>query len=208
VTNLPDYDGVVKLVESCDKYDIDYDIIVCAWKGFFTKINEAYKRSVQIKNKYDYILFVDAHDVCFVGDFDNIREYLECHLEYDCVFSTEKACWPASSLSGLYPENKSDWKYLNSGSYLFKIDRFIDIIESNMPDIHCDDQLYFTQLLLSGKMNCKLDTECRLFQSLAHDDGSSFDVVDGKFQNVKTETFPVVLHGNGKSNLIFKYYGL
>ena len=45
----------------------------------------------------DYILFVDAHDVIFVGGLEEIERKIKLFPEHDCIFSAEKACWPDGS---------------------------------------------------------------------------------------------------------------
>jgi hypothetical protein len=204
VSNLPNYEGLLRLKASLLKYNIDHEIIITKWEGFYTKINEAYKFC---KNTdYDLILFVDAHDVIFTGSIDGL--YKLNYSRRDCVFSSEKACWPDSNLADTYPtkELSTPWKYLNSGSYLFKTKRFVDVYEANPPSLDCDDQRYFTSLYLEGKMDCTLDTSCRVFQSVAFESEGDFTITD-KLKNNITGSYPLVLHGNGRTDME-KFYHL
>lgn len=203
VTNLPTHPGVIQLKKSLIKHQVDNDIIVTPWQGFFTKVDEAYKYCK--KTDADWIVFVDAHDVVFVDGIDAIKERITKFRDCDCIFSVEKACWPDPDLASLYPECESQWKYLNSGTYLFKPQKLVETVEKNLPKIGIDDQLYFHKHLLNENMDCVLDTNCEIFQTLAHDDGSSFGMVDGKFTNLLTNTNPIIVHGNGRSAETYDY---
>jgi hypothetical protein len=197
---------MVELKKSMKKYEIDNEIIYCAWRGFYTKINEAYKYCKKHLD-LDYILFVDAHDVIFVNRIEPIEVLiLKYFKQYDCVFSVEKACWPDASLADKYPECDTPWKYLNSGSYLFKPQKLIDYVDRHPIEIGMDDQLYFTNMFLSKETNCKLDTDCKIFQSIAFESEGEFSIDNG-FHNNVTNSNPIILHGNGKTNMD-KYYNL
>lgn len=198
VSNLPSM--TFELSRSMIKYNIDNEIIYCDWEGFYTKISETYNFCKTLKG-YDYILFVDAHDVIFKGDIKTIIEKINTFPEHDCIFSTEKACWPNTELALKYKKSPYPWNYLNSGSYLFKIDKFLQIIEENKPFIGMDDQLYFTELYLDNKINCILDVECKIFQSVAFEDNNDFSIENGVIKNNITNSFPIVIHGNGKTDL-------
>lgn len=203
VTNLPTHPGVVNLKKSLIKHNVDNDIIITPWQGFFTKVDEAYK---YCKNTdADWILFVDAHDVVFTGGLDKIKNKLSLFPDCDGVFSSEKACWPDASLSNQYPECSSQWKYLNSGTYLLKPKKLIEAVDSNPPSIGIDDQFYWSKHFLNGTINIVLDTNCEIFQTLAHDDGSSFGIIDGEFTNKIIGSTPIIVHGNGLAFEEFDY---
>jgi len=203
VTNVPTLKGVVDLKKSLIKYGIPNQIIVTPWQGFYTKVNEAYKYAKECNS--EYLLFVDAHDVIFVGGMDEIERKIKLFPEHDAIFSSEKACWPDGSIANQYPETDSQWKYLNSGTYLFKPQKLIDAVESNPPTIGIDDQLYWTKHFLNEKNRIILDTNCEIFQTLAHDNGDSFGIIDGKFTNKVTGTNPLIAHGNGRAFDEFDY---
>lgn len=203
VTNLPNHAGLIELKKSLIKHGVEHEIIVTPWQGFFTKVNEAYKYAKECTA--DYILFVDAHDVLFVGAIADVVERINKFPEHDCIFSAEKACWPSPELADQYPPSDSQWKYLNSGTYLFKPKKLVETVDKLPPEIGIDDQLYFTQHLLNDRMNCILDINCEIFQTLAHDNGDSFGMVDGKFTNNVTGSNPVVVHGNGLALEEFDY---
>lgn len=211
VTNLPKDKGVLRFLESAKRHNLEVNLIVTPWQGFFTKVDQAYEHS---KNTYaDYILFVDTHDVVFVDNLDRLKSRIIELGSPDAIFSTEKACWPDATKAEEYPKNNdfefTQWKYLNSGSYLATPRFIIDSVEEKPPVIGIDDQLYWTEHYLAYQElpfpYMELDHKCELFQTLAHDDGSSFGVVDGKFTNKITNTNPIVVHGNGRAMDEFDY---
>lgn len=201
VCSHPNDPGYIRLKASMDKFGYDYMTIVTPWRGFGTKIIETYNYVETIKNEYDAFIFIDAFDVIFIRPQASIESVLnEIQVDYDCIFSTEKACWPDSDKASLFPVIDSPWKYLNSGSYLYKIDRFIELVSNNMPEYAVDDQRYFTSLFLDGYMACILDSGCEIFQSIAFAEESDFSITRDSFKNIKTNTRPTILHANGKTD--------
>jgi len=69
-----------------------------------------------------------------------------------------------------------------------------------------DDQLYFTNMYLSKELDCNLDTDCKIFQSIAFESKGDFSIDGGLYNNI-TKRRPIILHGNGKTNLE-PYYNL
>lgn len=190
VTNVPD--ATRHLRYSLDKFNWDYEVIVTKWQGFYTKINEAYKWC--LRNTDEYFMLVDGHDVIFCKEFSPIE------FSTDGFFSAEKNCYPNPLLSAKYPKTPYEWRFLNSGSYIYNREKFIDLYERNIPFIGIDDQLYFTELFLKGE-NISLDTNCQLFQSIAFESEGDFSWFNQEFHNLKTDTYPTILHGNGKADM-------
>jgi hypothetical protein len=196
VTNIPDNLGVLKLKKTLDAHNLDYTIFYRLWEGFYTKIKTAYDFA-KSNTEYDYILFIDTHDVVFMSGIDDIISKINTFGDFNALFSCEKACWPEPSLAAQYDNCDSQWKYLNSGGYLIKPEYLINLVDSTPIFAGMDDQLYFTKLHL--KNHFKLDNNCEIFQTLAHDNGSSFDLSDNLFLNKITNTRPCIIHGNGTS---------
>ena len=139
-------------------------------------------------------MLVDGHDVIFCKEFSPIE------FSTDGFFSAEKNCYPNPLLSAKYPKTPYEWRFLNSGSYIYNREKFIDLYERNIPFIGIDDQLYFTELFLKGE-NISLDTNCQLFQSIAFESEGDFSWFNQEFHNLKTDTYPTILHGNGKTDM-------
>lgn len=204
VTNAPQHPGCQQLTRSLDVFGYDYHVIQTTWRGFGTKINEAAKYAESIQGEYSHILLVDAHDVIFLAPPDAITAR---YNDPDrMLFSCEKACWPSPGLASHYPFISSDWRYLNSGSYLAPIPVYLDMIGRHPVAYTYDDQLYFTERYLSGQWPIDLDDRCRIFQSIAFQADSDFETVDGRaIFNNKTGTYPTVIHGNGRTPMGWVY---
>ncbi len=202
VTNNPNHPGVERLTKSAEKFGWELYVIDAQWKGFGTKLIETYNFLIN-NPQIESFVFVDAHDVVVLSDpkhFNNILNY--CQLESKIIVSCEKACWPDSSLADKYSEYWSEWKYVNSGLYYAPSDIFIKVFESSPPEYHEDDQLWLTNMFLnqSGE-DIKTDSHCMLFQSYSHIADDDFAYRDGLLINLKTNTAPIFIHGNGRTDM-------
>jgi hypothetical protein len=200
VTNIPNHPGVERLTKSADRFGWELYIIDAKWKGFGTKLIETH--SFLINNpQIESFVFVDAHDVVVLGSPEEFNNILGPY-EDKFITSCEKACWPEGSLANQYPDSDSEWKYVNSGSYYAPSDIFIKVFESSPPEYHDDDQLWLTNAFLNQPgNNIQLDTQCSLFQSYSHIEDNDFAYMDGRLINLKTNTTPIFIHGNGRTDM-------
>lgn len=101
-----------------------------------------------IKNKYKYILFLDATDTNFITDpSDIITKFHE--LNCSIVMGAEKGLWPLTNFTYLYDYKPilTEYKYLNSGTYLGYTDQIIYHLENiicNNYHAGIDDQGHWT----------------------------------------------------------------
>lgn len=148
------------------------------------------------------IMFTDSYDVLINDEPKNIVKKFR-DMESAVVFSAEKTCWPDDSLVESYPMTMSDYRFLNSGGFIGYGDHISNIINKVEVGNDYDDQLYYTERFfesLKGDKNIKLDHQQELFQTL----GSAVNdvkIVDGKIYNHNTNTYPLVIHGNGGSTV-------
>jgi FkbM family methyltransferase len=121
-----------------------------------------------IKDKYDYILFLDGTDTNFISSPNNI---IESFKSFNCsvLLGAEYGLWPPTNYVHLY-ENKpklTDKFYLNSGTYIGYTDKIIyhlkDIIEKKYQEGIDDQGRWSIQYLLSDDI--KIDQECKIFFS-------------------------------------------
>ena len=189
------------------------------------KLSAFGKISNQLLNKYPDItlLFLDGFDVLFQqGPREIMKKYKE--INTPLVYSAEKNCWPGKNKTfcDLYPRNfkvqdiynqtrsKDDSKvpvrFLNSGlligSVLESVDFFKDTIKyiENKVD---DDQEIANLIFTSGKHNMTVDYYSSMFQSMWKSIRDiKVNYTNGLFQNIRTGTFPSLIHFNGdKSGL-------
>jgi hypothetical protein len=203
VTNNPNHPGVERLTKSAEKFGWELYVIDAQWKGFGTKLIETYNFLIN-NPQIERFVFVDAHDVVVLSDPETFNSVLSWYnKENKMLVSCEKACWPDSSLSKQYTHSDSEWKYVNSGLYYAPSDIFIKVFESSRPEYHDDDQLWLSKRYLDDKTNCKvsLDDCCSLFQSYSHIADNDFAYRDGLLINLKTNTAPIFIHGNGRTDM-------
>lgn len=199
VTNNPNHSGVERLTKSAERLGWEVYIIEAKWKGFGTKLKETeyfLKQNPQVES----FVFVDAHDVVVLGSPEEFNENLR--IVPSIVVSCEKACWPVSELAVAYPSRDvGEWKYINSGLYYSDSDSFIKLFESSPPSYEDDDQEWFTRSYLRNDYHIIRDFNCILFQSYSHIADDDFAYRDGRLINLKTNTTPIFIHGNGRTDM-------
>ncbi|VDK32099.1 unnamed protein product [Taenia asiatica] len=156
------------------------------------------------------LLFVDSYDVVFMDSVDSFLRKYEA-LQHRVIFSAEKFCWPQPSLMSKYPvvdENES--RFLNSGSFVGPIADIFRIISHSPIENADDDQLFYTKIFLDPdlrqELDIALDTRSELFQNLngALDDiRVDYNEDTGYLVNTRTNTRPVIAHGNGPIKVQF-----
>jgi hypothetical protein len=199
VTNNIEHPGLKRLIDSAERFGWEVYVIEATWKGFGTKLIETeyfLKQNPQIES----FVFVDAHDVVVLGSPEEFNENLS--FSQSIVVSCEKACWPVQELAVSYPSNDvGDWKYINSGLYYADSDSFIKLFDSSPPLYEDDDQEWFTRSYLRNDYHIIRDFNCILFQSYSHIADDDFAYSDGRLINLKTNTRPIFIHGNGRTDM-------
>lgn len=205
-TNLY-HPGAIELKRSLDTFEWNYEFINGPYINYGSKMVRAYEYAKQ--TDCTHLFIVDAYDV-FV--LDSMEEALSRIEDKDSViFNAEQGCWPYDQWEYLYPPCESRWKYLNGGAAFVSVKRFIKMFEDH-PIQHLDnDQVNLAKLYLTEreKYKIKLDTNCEVFQSVAFEKEGEFayNEVDGFIYNLKTNTTPIIIHGNGGTSMK-KFYHL
>jgi hypothetical protein len=202
VTNNPNHPGVERLTKSAEKFGWELYVIDAQWKGFGTKLIETYNFLIN-NPQIESFVFVDAHDVVILGSPEEFNFELGFPFA-SIVVSCEKACWPVAELAVAYPSNDvGEWKYINSGLYYSTSDSFIKLFESSPPSYEDDDQEWFTRSYLRNNYDYHIirDFNCILFQSYSHIADDDFAYRDGRLINLKTNTAPIFIHGNGRTDM-------
>ncbi|EDW19270.1 procollagen-lysine,2-oxoglutarate 5-dioxygenase [Drosophila mojavensis] len=217
-------DGYRRYIRSAQVYDIEVTTLGLGeeWQGGDMKglgggykINLLRKAVEELKDAEDtIILFTDSYDVVFTAPLTEILEKFK-ESGAKVLFSAEKYCWPDKSLADSYPAvGAKESRYLNSGAFIGYAPQVVELLKEEIEDTG-DDQLYYTKIFLDeakrAKLNIKLDTQSRLFQSL---NGAQNDVkleVDldsnqGVLQNIDFLTTPAIIHGNGPSKINLNAY--
>jgi hypothetical protein len=145
-----------------------------------------------------HILFLDSFDVVLAAGLDEIMAAYQ-EIGHTILFSAEKSCAPDPSLSAHYPPAQTPFRYLNSGCFMGPVDEItrtcLKVSEYNQ-----SDQLTLHQVFLKGDSGIGLDVGCRIFQCLFNV-GDELDYLGDRIYNRRTDTCPLVFHGNGFSDM-------
>ena len=209
-----DTDGLKRLRESASRYGIPLKVLGLekSWTGGEVarlenpgggqKIN-LLKPYLQELEDDDILVFVDGYDVVFTGDIESALEAFNNDFPKDVVFSAEKSCWPDSGLANSYPKVDSEYRFLNSGTFIGKVSELKKITEEEILDTD-DDQLYYTKKLLSGQYSMQLDSFCSIFQTIEAAWGDikyihTSEDGEGNLINKVFNKKPIMVHGNGST---------
>jgi len=195
----PNHPGWLKLEESLKRHGWSYHPIVRDWKGFGTKIIGLYE--YLCATDMDEFIYLDAYDNYCIA---NPEEFKFKKKDYQMIVSSEKGCYPDTYKMGMFPVVNHEWKYLNSGQIYGNKEHFINVYNSNPPRFEDDDQRWYTERFLAMPDKIGLDY-CNIFQSVAFEVESDFTLTYNRLYNNKTHTFPMFIHGNGKTDMS-KFY--
>ena len=161
----------------------------------------------------EIILYLDSFDtMVFAKDKEIEKRFLDSGL--DVLFAAEKVCWPDENLKSHFEKDS----YLNSGSILFKNSKYQKILQliANILNPYakeCDQYLHTLRYAVANlDVKSALDKDRKIFQCLNGEDVSSFEEVNGRFLNKKSNSYPIIFHGNGTDgfhnlNRMFNYDG-
>ena len=198
----PNHAGWLKLEESLKRHGWEYVTIVKEWKGFGTKIIGLYEHLV---NAYDEdFIYLDAYDNYCIAPPDEFN--YKHRGGTGLIISAEKGCYPDSHNRGKFASVPHEWKYLNSGQIYGKREDFMKLFEQNPVRFEDDDQRWYTDRFLERRSSISLDY-CNIFQSVAFEVEGDFTLTYNRLYNNKTHTFPMFIHGNGKTDMT-KFYAL
>lgn len=200
ITTISDqsHPGWKTLERSLIKFGWDYDVMQSDYHGFGTKMVNAYNYAKT--TDCTHLFIVDAYDVVVLG---TMSEALEKLGNKDMVWNAEKAAWPYEQWGMLYPEVDSEWKYLNGGACFVEVKKFIQMLDDYpiMPTDNDQVVLAATYIVDRNSYGMSLDTACKAFQSYAHIADDDYAYRDGRLWNIKNETCPVIIHGNGHTDM-------
>jgi hypothetical protein len=206
-SNNPTHPGLLQFIKSVDKFKWDYHIVRgTEWHNFGTKHVKILEYVSTLSSDYTHVFVVDSHDVCVLG---TMNEALSKLSDDDIVFNAEKACWPDQSQEIRYPPCQYKTRFLNGGVCFARKDVYLDLAKQIRSSD--DDQRVFTKYYLD-KTRFKdkvitLDTSCKVFQCYSFVESGEFTFTSDTLINAMTNTRPVIIHGNGRTDMS-KVYGL
>jgi hypothetical protein len=186
-------------------HDAGIDLLWMELKPFSWRKLIMWERDVARQYPSNLIAFADAWDMLFLGTKGEFEDVIGAQ---PLLFHSEKVCWPDSRKAQFYPDTDSPWRYVNGtgpAGLGDAISAAIDYGMSHFPitneyggvsDATQDnDQRFWTDVYLSGVG--KLDTDCRLSQSLVDLATGDLAVKDRRIVNKITGAKPLFLHANG-----------
>ena len=185
--------------------DIEVLPILTNWTwDFYPKSLSVYE-TLKTLNEDTIVLICDSYDVLPVKGITNEKlfQHIKDNLDLNKVtFNAEKNCYPNVNLKPLYPNIDSEWKYLNGGLYVGSVKNILIMLENSLPKmVNVIDQEVFSLSFVKNEYNIDIDYECKVFQTLFMLNDGDLTIEDGNVKNNKTNTFPILIHGNGKSSL-------
>ncbi|XP_050425318.1 procollagen-lysine,2-oxoglutarate 5-dioxygenase isoform X2 [Adelges cooleyi] len=216
-------DGLKRYLHSANTYNLKTKIVGLdkPWLGGNMKsVGGGYKLNLFLEALEPYkdndnlaVLLTDAYDVVLLANSSTILNKFN-KFDASIVFSTEKSCWPDVKLASQYPVVEQDgYRFINSGAFIGYASELYKLLsEKPIKDLD-DDQLHLTKLFLNAelreKLNIKLDNYASLFQSLyAVEDDVRLRLVNKSYvlENVRFNTHPALVHGNGVSKMTLNSY--
>lgn len=166
-----------------------------------------------LKQLYDcYQRAATGHETFFYVDAADsfCQKFVEPPKDH-ILYSTEKACYPHPEIATQYKPTKGPWKYLNGGGYGGPIPLIIEFFDKYELTKHADgvngqheQMMAFLKAEADG-FPIKLDTKCKIFQTLAFTNNGELKVDNGLVKNTVTKTTPAFLHGNGLTDMEWIY---
>ena len=191
-------------------FGYDYEVLNPPQSAFGEQMPHLLKWCEQ--NKGEQVLYVDSWDTIALSTMNEIKEAI-WKLTYDepeFYGGAERGCWPDANLIDKFPNLDKPYKYPCGGTWIANTNWLLEMAERFPNTDHHNDQhwlqLVFLKSLAEGR-SVYLDNYGDVFQSLMLDPPEAFEIVDGRVRNKLHNTYPVILHGNGKI-CMDKYYSI
>lgn len=173
------------------------------WEGNPTKV-KMYRAYVSRMESDQLVLLADAYDVLLSPELRKIVNVYEERWEGKILFGGEVRCWPDASFEPLYPPSSSQFRFLNSGSYLGRAGAVLKMLDEALgyASLLVSDQRAFTRYMLLNPEQVSIDEDAEVFRSLhmhasvpganLEFDYDNFIATAGDITN-----YPLLVHGNG-----------
>jgi hypothetical protein len=193
---------VDRLKATCHKWGWNIHIVTGKWKGWGHRLKRVLGEADTLRRiGHTHLIAVDAYDVVAVNSLNGLEKALESYAFPALLMAGEAGCWPDAGRMKDYPPRQTHWWYAHS-QYILDLaqplpDKFGQLNDGD------DDQRHITNILLDGTNGVAIDTQCRVFQSIAHCNPwqQFFEVTGDRIYNRHTKTWPMFAHGNGGTDM-------
>lgn len=194
-----------KMVESVERQGLPL-VNMCQnahFGGHGETLRIMHRTMQNLRGQYTHVIFSDGGDTYFLYPPNIPIDHM--------VYSTEKACYPHPHKAQYYPNKYTPWCFLNGGGWAGPIDICIEFFEryglsTQSGDINGQDEImeaYFKAK--ADDFPIEIDQMCEIFQTTAFEDPGDFQAEGKLIKNLKTNTYPAILHGNGRTPMDWIY---
>jgi hypothetical protein len=110
----------------------------------------------------------------------------------------------------LFPNLELYYKYPNGGVWYAKTNWLVEMATRYPNTEKMNDQHWLQTVFLKSfneGINVQLDNHANIFQNIMHDHADAFVIEGQRVYNRITKSYPVFVHGNGKTKMD-KYYSI
>ena len=195
--------GFVRLWNSCRRWNITPLVLGFGFEfgGLTRKVHLLYRALLELEGVLKTVMFLDGFDTLVAASALDIMRVFR-GFGAPLVFSAER-CPPAGDRAARYPPAPTPYRFLNSGTFIGEASYILqglaewDVLRWPVAG---QDQLLLTDAYLADTSVLTVDHECRLFQCMYWAEGD-VDFDDNGIRNRITGARPLVVHGNGGSDL-------
>lgn len=204
-----------KMVTALFQYHgFDYEPVVdMLWFGWPSKLQGFIRLVRGLDASYTHIMFIDARDVVPLAGPDAVMErYLE--FGHPWVYAAEPFIWSQGSFApGDYPTPAdATYRYLNAGACIGEVEHIRSWF-GRWPepvDLPRGDQDWLAARYIESYPDAiELDIGCELFQCMCGSEVGDEPFVTlspGKAYNRITDTYPLMVHANGGSDITDEHF--
>lgn len=190
-----------------------YQFIDNGWAGWASKQLGFIRICKELQGQYTHVMLMDARDVVVLASAAEVMKRFFA-FNHPWVYAAEPFIWSEGSFKPSdYPPSGTPYRYLNAGAAIGELEHvnhWFDVWTDggNDPPIYLptgDQDWVAGHFLDSYPEAIKLDNRCELFQcccgSRVGDRPFTVEFSRGYTYNRTTETYPLVIHGNGGDDI-------
>ena len=173
------------------------------WRGWGERLQWVARALAEVDSA-ELVLLTDAYDVLWVRPPAEVLAAYRTLGEPPLLLSAEVNCWPRAEWSERFPATGTPYRYPNGGGWLGRVGHVHALFQRyRLDELAADgnDQEWWQHVFLAEPDAAQLDSEARIFQCVQQAEGHLV-YQPGEIRNQVTGTLPVLLHGNGRADLL------